>query len=493
MKNRLFFFTMLVLMLCSCSNDEQLLEMIPHDATGVVCFDVQKILEKSGIEKSGKLELPQELQNIIKENGDAMWCGVVKQLPDMGIDAKAKAYCFMTTKTYAMSMLVSIDDEDRAMDFMQRQNGTKAKESDGYSYIYLGDYMYALKDGVLFVGRFNKPVDEQAALKAVKRFFDKTDEGIKDNKDVEQILADGDMSAYFNAKGLRALLVMSDTYRDVASKFPLVTLFTESDIESFAFNATANDTEIDVKTKIKASETSEYVQLMNLTLGKPSASVLTAIPNSMKYIVSMSVKGGEFVKLPQVGQLVKLIQSMPYFDRLDINGLLGDIDGPIAVGLSPDPTFIGQWNAVIAAKVKNPQMIIGKISRFATNLGQAPELYDNEYVYEYNNKAIVVGECSGVLYIKMLDYEQTEGYANTLPGMDQFFNSNKFGFVLQTSAGKKNGVFVYGLKDPYNAEGKFYCADGAKSNPMLHLIECLCSIKPTAQYSQEDLDLMPSE
>ena len=160
--------------------------------------------------------------------------------------------------------------------------------------------------------------------------------------------------------------------------------------------------------------------------------------------------------------------------------------------MSPDPTFVGQWNAVIAAKVKSPKLIIGKISHFATSLGQAPELYDNEYVYEYNNKAIVVGERQNVLYIKMLDYEQTEGYANTIPGLNQFFNGNKFGLVLQTDANHKKGIFTYGLTDPYNAEGTFYCSD-TKVNPLLYLMECVCSIKPDSQFSQENFDLMPTE
>lgn len=492
MKKGLFVFTILLLALCSCSNDEQLLEMIPHDATGVVCFDLQKILKKSGIENDGKIELPQELQNTIKQNDDASWCGIIKNLPNMGIDPKSKAYCFMTTKTYGLSFLVCLDDDSQAIDFIQRQNGTKAKEADGYNYIYLGDYFYAVKDGVLFVGRFNRPIDEQGALKAAKRLFAKTDKSIKTDKDIEEQLEEGDVSAFFKVKGLKTLLDMSETYRDIASKFPLITLFTESDIDAFSFNATATEKEIDIKTKIKAAKTSEYATLMNLTLGQPSASVLLAIPNSMKYIASMSVKGNEFVKLPQVGQIVKVIQSMPYFDRLDIASMLNDVDGPIAVGMSPDPTFVGQWNAVIAAKVKSPKLIISKISHFATGLGQAPELYDNEYVYEYNNKAIVVGERQNVLYIKMLDYEQTEGYANTIPGLNQFFNGNKFGLVLQTAANQKNGFFTYGLKDPYNAEGKFYCSD-TKANPLLYLMECVCSIKPDSQFSQENFDLMPTE
>ena len=184
MKKGLFVFTLLLLALCSCSNDEQLLEMIPHDATGVVCFDLQKIFEKSGIENGGKIELPQELQNTIKQNDDAAWCGIIKHLPTMGIDPKSKAYCFMTTKTYGLVFLVSLDDEGQAIDFIQRQNGTKAKEADGYNYIYLGDYLYAVKDGVLFVGRFNRPIYEEGALKATKRMFAKTDESIKSDKDV---------------------------------------------------------------------------------------------------------------------------------------------------------------------------------------------------------------------------------------------------------------------------------------------------------------------
>ena len=89
-------------------------------------------------------------------------------------------------------------------------------------------------------------------------------------------------------------------------------------------------------------------------------------------------------------------------------------------------------------------------------MGQAPEMYENEYIYQYDNKMIRIGVIDGILYLKMLDYEQTEGYAYEMKPVREFFNSALMGIFAQTRNDSINGYFEFGLEDIFNGKGHFY-------------------------------------
>ena len=55
---------------------------------------------------------------------------------------------------------------------------------------------------------------------------------------------------------------------------------------------------------------SDYNKLLDATMAQADATFLKAIPNSMDYIITMSVKGGNFVKLQQIQQLVANLGKM---------------------------------------------------------------------------------------------------------------------------------------------------------------------------------------
>ena len=120
-------------------------------------------------------------------------------------------------------------------------------------------------------------------------------------------------------------------------------------------------------------------------------------------------------------------------------------------------------------------------------MGQAPELYEGEYIYQYDNKMIRIGIIDGILYMKMLDYEQTEGYAYEMKPVREFFDNTMLGIFAQTRNDSVNGYFDFGLKDIFNGKGHFY-TNQRGANATLELLRSLCSIKVGDKFGNEDDD-----
>ena len=98
-----------------------------------------------------------------------------------------------------------------------------------------------------------------------------------------------------------------------------------------------------------------------------------------------------------------------------------------------------------------------------------------------------IGIIDGILYMKMLDYEQTEGYAYEMNNVREFFNDALLGLFAQTHNEDVNGYFDFGLKDIFNGSGHFY-TDKPGTNATLELLRSLCSIKVKDGFGNEDSD-----
>jgi hypothetical protein len=120
-------------------------------------------------------------------------------------------------------------------------------------------------------------------------------------------------------------------------------------------------------------------------------------------------------------------------------------------------------------------------------MGQAPELYDGEYIYQYENKMIRIGVIDGILYMKMLDYEQTEGYAYEMQPVRNFFDGALIGIFAQTHNDSVNGYFDFGLESIFDGKGHFY-TNQRKANATLELLCSLCSIKTGDTFGNEQGD-----
>ena len=479
---------MMLLLLTGCVSDN-LEKMIPADATGVVSIDVPVILKEAGLVQDDKIVLPQSLQQAIDDNDTSPLCVMFSDLPQMGIDTGEKAYIFFTDKTFGRVMIVSLDDPDKARKTLAMRVGGDFETVDGLNCMYIKDNLYAVADKVLLVGTVNKPMEVAKVARAAKAILSKTAASIADNKEATAALHNKDaaINAWILGKGLKGILGKSEVYRELSQKMPLIGIFTESDIDAMTCSIDLDKENVGMQTTIKARQDSEYAQLLNSTLGKPSDDVLKAIPNSMDYIFTMSVKGDEFVKLKQIQQLLSMFGNLPYIGRIDLARIISTVDGPFCIGLARDPHLEGEWNMVIAIRSTDSDGVVQQISDFANSMGQAPEIYDGEYIYQYENKMIRIGVNDNILYMKMLDYEQTEGYAYEMKPLRECFDDALIGFFSQSHNDSVSGYFDYGLQDIFTGQGHFYTSD-PEANATLELMRTLCAIKVGDAFGNEDGD-----
>lgn len=480
--SRVISFMVTLLLLVSCnSGSDNLEKMIPADAMGVVSVNFPNLLKKTGIKSDGKLEIPDAIKDVVDANDASIINTVMTDLPFMGLDTSCKVFVYFTNKTFASVLLAALDDEDAALGTISRRTGGDFASIDGMSCLYHEDRIYVIKDKVLLIGTVNKAMEIDKLARQARAVLSKQRQSILDNEQVKNIINnDSDINAYILQDGLRLILRKCKAYREIAQKLPLIEIFTESDIKAYEGHLQFEDDSAQLTTCVIADENSDYNNLLQRTLSGADAGFLKAMPNSMDFIVSMSVKGDNFVKLQQIQQLVGMFKRLPFIGRIDIEGILSSIDGPIAVGLARDPHLEGEWNAVIAAKTSKPEMILRQISSFASSMGQAPEIYDNEYIYQYENKMIKLGVVDGVLYLKMLDYEQTEGNAYELEPVRNVFGTSSIGCYVNPQI-SEGGTFMYGMSDGQNGVGQFVPADHTMHSALAFL-KVLCSIKPAQAY-----------
>ena len=479
---------MLLLTLAGCASDN-LEKMIPADSTGAVSIDVHEILKKAQMLDDGKVILPKSLQEVIDNNDTSPLCIVLNDLPQMGLNTDSKAYAFFTAKTFGRVIIASLDDPAKARKTLSLRVGGDFEKVEGLECMYVKDNLYVIDGKVLFIGTVNKSLEIGRVAKAAKGILSKTATSITDNKQAKEALhaKDAAISAWIQGKGLKSILNKSEVYRELSQKMPLIEIFTESDIDAVTCNIDLDDDQVKMQTRIMAAENSEYAQLLTTTLGQPSDDVLKAIPNSMDYIFTMSVKGDSFVKLKQIQQLLGMFGKIPYIGSIDLASILSTIDGPFTIGLARDPHLEGEWNMVLAARSTDPDGVVKQISAFANSMGQAPEVYEGEHIYQYDNKMIRIGVTDGILYMKMLDYEQTEGYAYEMKPVREFFDDALIGFFAQTRNDSVNGYFDFGLEDIFNGEGHFY-TNQPKANATLEFLRSLCNIKVSDRFGNEDSD-----
>ena len=475
-----------ILMMTGCTSDD-LDKMIPADATGVISLDVPHILKRADMLDDGKIVLPKSLQQSIDDNDTSPLCVLLNDLPQMGIDTDSKAYAFFTVKTFGRVLVARLDDPDKARRTLAIRVGGDFNKVDGLDCMYVGDNLYAIDGKVLLIGTVNKAMEVSRAAKAARSILSKTSTSITENKEVMQVLHNKDaaINAWIQGKGLKTILNKIEVYREISQKMPLISIFTESDIDAVTCNINLDDDNIEMNTHIIAGEDSEYAQLLNSTLGKPSEDVLKAIPNSMDYIFTMSIKGDNFIKLKQIQQLLGMFGKIPYLGQIDLASILATVNGPFCVGLARDPHLEGEWNMVMATRSTDPNGVVNKISAFANSMGQAPELYEGEYIYQYDNKMIRIGVTDGILYLKVLDYEQTEGYAYEMKPVREFFDDALIGFFAQTHNDSINGYLDFGLEDIFNGKGHFYTNQPKQANATLELLRALCGIKVGDAFGNE--------
>lgn len=495
MKSLKFLFGLILLVItASCSNVNKNLEkMIPSDASAVYCIKLPDVLEKANIKKDGEIIIPQQLKDVIEKNEGSVFGEFFRNLGQSGLDVDHNMYFFFTKNTFRYVALIGLDDEDAVKKILEHRTGVKFKETQGVNFLRYQSHSFVIDNDVLFMGRENRPAEDELLASSAKSMLNNNLKSIRDVDEIAQCIdSENDINAYFDVKGFNTVLKSISGFNDIIEKYPLLSIFTDSDIKAFTFHINFEKEGANLQAQFQADENSDFVTLLNTSLSTPSNEFLKAMPNSMKYIFSISVKGDKISELDQIRKSLNLLNNFPSLDALNIKSIVQTIDGPLAIGVSPSymdgdnaSSLTDDWNIAIVAKSKNPEYVVNTIKHFAAEMGQPDYVKDGHHVYNYEGKPVYVGNIGDVVYAIRLDHELTEGSYYDYPDLRDRFSKSRFGFYAQADAGATQGFFNFGFTSYKEGKGLFYTANET-DNPALTFIGILCTIAPKQAHDEAD-------
>ena len=478
-KQLLGLFCLLVaLCLTSCSGvNDKMEKMIPSDVTGVVAIDLPALLEKASIIKDGQIQYSAALQKLIDANDSQLFCSLLNDLPVMGLDSDAKVYLFTSTKTFSLVALMAVDQEDKAKKVVAQRLGQDFSTVEGLSSVFAGDYLCAIDGNVMLLGRMGNLVDQSKATLAAKSILKAVSPSILENDKAKEILHGGaEISAYLTPMSIASL--KADKLADKANGvLPLLTEFlAQADFTALTLQLKVNASDASLQANILADDSSDFMKLMNTVLAKPSSDFLKAVPVSMNHILSISVNGNQLASLPLMDQFAEMLKKMSPAANLDVKTMVANINGPLVVAGASDPHLPGVWNVVAAAQCTSPDSVLKPITSFAEAVGQSPEMYNNEYLYQYDNKMVKLGTMANTLYLKMLDYDMEEESAASNQDLVTLFGKSPFALSCSFTLGSAHSFLRFGMSDARKGEGLFMC-DDKNMNAAEALLMTLCSLK----------------
>ncbi|MBR5101984.1 MAG: DUF4836 family protein [Muribaculaceae bacterium] len=479
----IFYNVLLVMCAVSCINkSEPLSHYIPADAGGVVCVNVPAILADCGILSDEKVVIPESLQSIIASNDNQILCKVLNDLPQLGIDVTERAYLYVPTgKSFEWVLLVRLADEKLTKKVIEMRTGCVATDVDDADVMTDGDVIYVIKHDDLLVARSGNPAGAESVKKAAVKLLSDPQNPI-DKEALAAIETPNHIEMVLRGDAVSLLVSHISFLQPLIDDMPLIAMLLDSDIDQIKmwFNLGASQCTMNVE--IGAAEGSDYRTMITSMLQSPSSEVLYASPSTMTRIYSASIKGAEVLKFEQVEQLLSKINEMPHLEKLDVKSILSLVDGPLTVATSPSTVIDDEYNIVIALKTSLPDEILDIITDFAMHYGQAPVMKNGEYLYEYGTKAIRLGLTDGVVYMKILDYQQTEGNANEFEDIKHRFDSSSLCYYSSEKISDKEGYFSFGINQSgTKGEGLYYVSD-PDANAGLSLLEAVCMIKPAERY-----------
>lgn len=478
----------------SCSDNRNMEKMIPSNATGVICIKVPNFIKKAKLDNGGDCVLPSQLKRVIDKHDGSLMSEVMSDLPKSGLDFGDNVYFFYSQGTFRYVCLATLDDADAAKQLLEYRTGGKFKQVDDVDYLGYQAYSFVIDDDVLLIGRDNYVADEKARTDAARLIFSKTQRSIRDVDDIKDCIdRDNDINAYFDIKGLNAMLQAIPSFKTAMQQYPFLSIITDSDIKAFVMGMKFEKDGASFTAQIKADAHSDYVTLLSATLAKPDNEFLKGIPNSMKYLFSVSVKGEKFVQLDQIRKSINLLSNLPSMDKLDVRGIVKSIDGPIAFAMAPsflagdsDATFIDDWNMAIALKSTHPQLVVKSIVKFADEMGQPDMLKDGKHLFNYQGMPVLVWAEGSTVCVTRLDHELVEGsFYDSSADLKDRFASSPIGFYVQSDVDSTKGFFNFGFKNATQGDGLFYTAH-EHDIPALTFIEILCTMDPVQTYDDDD-------
>lgn len=491
---KLLFVATLFAALASCSDkSDNLQRLIPSDVPGVICINVPNVLEKSKIKKGDKLVLPDGLKAIISHNDESAIGQVIRNIPNIGLDIKDKAFVFFPQSEFDCVALIALSNDNDAKDAVTRHTGARFKDGDDMESVNADNAIWAIKDHVLMYGHLRKQINEKTAIKAALSVLDYDGKSVEDNQQMKKLLdSEQDLSAFFNMQKMNNIVKETLIVGALYKQYPAMQLLLDSDIKSISLFLSFNKDKGDLVVDIEADENGAFASLLKAVAARPATDFLKAIPNSMETIMAISVNGEHLSSIPQVAQMLRMVNEMPFLQRLQINEILKSIDGPLAIAMAKDPNFDDETNYVIAAHANNPRQITRLIATYASSLGQEPEIYNGEYIYSYFNKQVKVGIKQDVVYVTLLNYEIAENYVYDDENVRDFFDDKVFGVYSAIVTNGKKSTFCIGMEDYDKLKGEFVC-EATNGNCIQQFIEWLCSFRPASDYDYDTSTQMYDE
>ena len=497
-----FLLTLLaVLLLASCSSaDEKLRALIPDDAVGVVRINLPSVLNKAGIKKGEDKEIVLDIPTDLNKTIDAanenlvddvnIFGDVISNLPESGIDVKNNCYLFLSPGTYRTVALFHLDDEDKALEMVNKIAGGKMKEMSGIMFVSHLDYGYAIDDDVLLIGRYTIPVPDDKASAAAKKIFDKSTPSLLEKKEVSKAIDvnDCDITAYIDAKGL-PLIFDNSNLKPIMGDFSPLDLLAGSGIKAMTATVNFNDSKkgdekVEIVTDFICANNSMYGLIYDKIIatadGGDCTEALAAVPGDFDTYFALKVNGAGILKLPGSSLLFDNLNTFPLTNGVNCKGIISSINGALVFGMQQ----LGDqdYNLGISGQTTSPDMIVDEIVNIANQRGQAPDKNANgEYVYDdkygYGDKAIAMSNKGGVVYIRYVNYVPTSG-ADKLSAFASVLNSSKMALYHQVKINDNpEGCLCWGLHNKTHGEGFYYPFD-ENENLVLSALKFLCWREP---------------
>ena len=124
-------------------------------------------------------------------------------------------------------------------------------------------------------------------------------------------------------------------------------------------------------------------------------------------------------------------------------------------------------------------MIVNEVVLEAERRGQGPEEnYEGEYVYEYDSKAIVMGQDEDVVYLRCIDESSRFSEADSWPILaGTLKQSSVVSFKNLRINNKEEGQLCWGLRNKSHGEGIYYTHD-ENANVVVSFLKLLCWSEP---------------
>ena len=482
------------LMVSCSSTDENLRAMIPDDAVGVVGIDVPAVLKKSGMSvNEGTVAIPDSLKKVIDDGDPNIFSDIIGNLPKSGFDFTNRCYIFLSPGIFNAVALFPLVDEEKAATMVAKIASGKMKDVAGVKFASHLDHAYAIDNDVLLVGRCSNVVAPEVAAKAAADILDKSKPSLMDNDEVVKAIdsKEGDVNAYVDVKSLGALIKSDSKLNMFKMGAPVIDIIAGTDIKavtaSIKFDKSKKDGETaKVKTKLIYDENSQYSQLYDKVIASKasnSSSVLGLIPGELSTYVGIKINGSNLVQMPQIQEMLKMLDGVPFTKGLNYNDILGSLNGAFVIGAGEATT--GGYNFVIGTQSSNPTLIINQIIDLGSQRGQEPLLRDGEYFYDYGSQGIAVGQSENAFYLRCVDFG-TQYTAQELPVLpDNLDKCAVVVFKFLKLGDKPEGFFNWGLKDKSSGEG-FYFAEDEKANVVVSLLKLLCWKEPGTSSDEDD-------